>query len=298
MPAPAPGETFRFNDFELDVAAYQLRRQGRVVRLERQPMDVLILLVERRRQLVSRADIVERLWGTDVFVDVDTGVHTAIRKIRQALGDSISAPAFVETVPSKGYRFVAEVEVVPTDDVAIRELHGRESFENVAAAPVPAAGSDTAPASPRWSAYPARVLMAAAAVALVTGLAAWTRLNGGVPASRVTLAVLPFEYLGSDPEREYLAAGLTEETSASLAQIDLEHLIVKGLYVGLPGHRKDGRGDRPGTLGRLSFGEYASSGGQPAACDHHADSCGRSGACLVAVGTIEIRPASWACNKN
>ena len=119
MPATAPGETFRFNDFELDVAAYQLRRQGRVVRLERQPMDVLILLLERRRQLVSRADIVERLWGKDVFVDVDTGVHTAIRKIRQALGDSISAPAFVETVPSKGYRFVADVEVV-----SVRQTRG------------------------------------------------------------------------------------------------------------------------------------------------------------------------------
>src|SRR6188508_3100943 len=117
MPASAPGETFRFSDFELDVGAYQLRHKRRVVRLERQPMDVLILLVERRRQLVSRADIVERLWGKDVFVDVDTGVHTAIRKIRQALGDSISAPAFVETVPSKGYRFVADVEVVsrPSD---------------------------------------------------------------------------------------------------------------------------------------------------------------------------------------
>ena len=260
MPATAPGETFRFNDFELDVAAYQLRRQGRVVRLERQPMDVLILLLERRRQLVSRADIVERLWGKDVFVDVDTGVHTAIRKIRQALGDSISAPAFVETVPSKGYRFVANVEVVSrtsdsglaaalvepspapehlqTNDVATGELHGRESIEKVAAAPAPAAGSDTAPASPRWSAHPARVLMAVVAVALVTGLVAWTRLNGGMPASRVTLAVLPFEYLGSDPEREYLAAGLTEETSASLAQIDLEHLIVKGRTLGYRGTAK------------------------------------------------------------
>ena len=260
MPATAPGETFRFNDFELDVVAYQLRRQGRVVRLERQPMDVLILLVERRRQLVSRADIVERLWGKDVFVDVDTGVHTAIRKIRQALGDSISAPAFVETVPSKGYRFVADVEVVSrpsdsglaatlvepspapehlqTNDVATGELHGRESIETVAAAVAPAAGSATTPASPRWSAHPARVLMAVVAVALVTGLVVWTRLNGGVPASRVTLAVLPFEYLGSDPEREYLAAGLTEETSASLAQIDLEHLIVKGRTLGYRGTAK------------------------------------------------------------
>ncbi len=227
MPASAPGETFRFSDFELDVAAYQLRRQGRVVRLERQPMDVLILLVERRRQLVSRADIVERLWGKDVFVDVDTGVHTAIRKIRQALGDSISAPAFVETVPSKGYRFVADVEVVsgPSDS-------------GLALASAPVAGSETAPASQRWSAHPARVLIAVVAVALVTGLVAWTRLTGGATASRVTLAVLPFEYLGSDPEREYLAAGLTEETSASLAQIDLEHLIVKGRTLGYRGTAK------------------------------------------------------------
>jgi TolB-like protein/DNA-binding winged helix-turn-helix (wHTH) protein/Flp pilus assembly protein TadD len=260
MPASAPSETFRFNDFELDVAAYQLRRQGRVIRLERQPMDVLILLVERRRQLVSRADIVERLWGKDVFVDVDTGVHTAIRKIRQALGDSISAPAFVETVPSKGYRFVADVEVVSrtsdsgldaalvepspapgglqTNDVTIGEFPGRESIEKAAAASAPAAGSETAPASQLWSANPARVLIAVVAVALVTGLVAWTRLNGGAAASRVTLAVLPFEYLGSDPERAYLAAGLTEETSASLAQIDLERLIVKGRTVGYRGTAK------------------------------------------------------------
>jgi TolB-like protein/DNA-binding winged helix-turn-helix (wHTH) protein/Flp pilus assembly protein TadD len=260
MPASAPSETFRFNDFELDVAAYQLRRQGRVIRLERQPMDVLILLVERRRQLVSRADIVERLWGKDVFVDVDTGVHTAIRKIRQALGDSISAPAFVETVPSKGYRFVADVEVVSrtsdsgldaalvepspapgglqTNDVTIGEFPGRESIEKAAAASAPAAGSETAPASQLWSANPARVLIAVVAVALVTGLVAWTRLNGGAAASRVTLAVLPFEYLGSDPERAYLAAGLTEETSASLAQIDLERLIVKGRTLGYRGTAK------------------------------------------------------------
>ncbi len=95
-------ETFRFRDFELDVAAYQLRRHGRSVRLERQPMDVLILLVERRGLLVSRADIVKRLWSDDVFVDVETGVHTAIRKIRQALRDSPQEPMFVETVSGSG----------------------------------------------------------------------------------------------------------------------------------------------------------------------------------------------------
>jgi TolB-like protein/DNA-binding winged helix-turn-helix (wHTH) protein/Flp pilus assembly protein TadD len=259
MPMSASGGTFRFNDFELDVAAYQLRRRGRVVRLERQPMDVLILLVERRRQLVSRADIVERLWGKDVFVDVETGVHTAIRKIRQALGDSISTPAFVETIPSKGYRFVADVEVVSprsdspvpvarvgpsptqgpqqTNEITTGELHDRESIRNAAGAAAPL-GFETVPAlQPRWT-NRARLLTIVVAVALVAGFVAWTRFHGGAPPSRVTLAVLPFEYLGSDPEREYLAAGLTEETSASLAQIDLERLIVKGRTLAYRGTAK------------------------------------------------------------
>ena len=112
MQAPDSRGTFRFSDFELDVAAYALRRQGRQVKIERQPMDVLILLIESRPQLVSRADIVNRLWGSNVFVDVETGVNTAISKVRQALRDVSDAPMFVETVPGKGYRFVAPVEVV------------------------------------------------------------------------------------------------------------------------------------------------------------------------------------------
>ena len=104
-----PSKTFRFGDFELDVPAYALRRRGVHVRLERQPMDLLILLVERRQQLVSRTDIVDRLWGKDVFIDVETGINTAIRKIRHVLDD---APGFVETVSGKGYRFIAPVDVI------------------------------------------------------------------------------------------------------------------------------------------------------------------------------------------
>ena len=112
MQPPDVPQTFRFGDFELDVAGYSLRRGGQPVRLERRAMDLLILLVQRRRELVSRSDIVERLWGTDVFVDTDMGVNTAIRKIRQVLGDTPETPAFVETVSGKGYRFIAEVEAV------------------------------------------------------------------------------------------------------------------------------------------------------------------------------------------
>jgi DNA-binding winged helix-turn-helix (wHTH) protein/Tfp pilus assembly protein PilF len=113
MAPPGPPQRFHFLDFDLDVAGYQLRRRGRPVRLERQPMDLLILLVANRQRLVTRAEIIDSLWGKDVFVDVETGVHTAIRKIRQALHDSPEAPVFVETVSGKGYRFIAPVAVVP-----------------------------------------------------------------------------------------------------------------------------------------------------------------------------------------
>lgn len=108
---PDPSKTFRFGDFELDVSAFELRRQGVPVKLERQPMDLLILLVERRKELVSRSDIVDQLWGKDVFIDVETGINTAIRKIRHVLGDTPETPAFVETVSGKGYRFIAPIEM-------------------------------------------------------------------------------------------------------------------------------------------------------------------------------------------
>jgi Transcriptional regulatory protein, C terminal len=92
----------RFGAFSLDVGQFELRRGGRTVRLERQAVELLILLVERRGQLVSRSEIVSRLWGDAVFIDVDTGVNTAVSKVRQALRDSAEAPTFVETVQRRG----------------------------------------------------------------------------------------------------------------------------------------------------------------------------------------------------
>ena len=104
--------TCRFGEFEVDVTAYEVRRSGTRVPLSRQPMDLLLLLLERRQQLVSRDEMVKRLWPPDVFTDLDAGIHTAIRKIRQVLGDLGQSRRFVETVAGKGYRFVARVEVV------------------------------------------------------------------------------------------------------------------------------------------------------------------------------------------
>jgi non-specific serine/threonine protein kinase len=104
--------TYRFGEFEVDTAALELRHAGRRVALTRQAMDCLFLLLERRQELVSRDDLAKRLWAENVFTDSDAGIHTAILKIRQALGDSRAAPRYVETMPGRGYRFIAAVEVV------------------------------------------------------------------------------------------------------------------------------------------------------------------------------------------
>jgi TolB-like protein/DNA-binding winged helix-turn-helix (wHTH) protein/Flp pilus assembly protein TadD len=192
-------ETLRFREFELDLGAYELRRQGRAVRLERRPMDLLILLVEHRRQLVSRNEIVDRLWGKDVFVDVETGVNTLIFKIRQALRDSPDVPVYVETVPGKGYRFIAPVEVV--------------------------SGPGTGKPTPRSSKRLAGGLIP---LVVVAGFVTRAWFRAGTTVSPVTVAVLPFENLGGDPEREYLADGLAEDTIASLGQVDPGHVSVIG----------------------------------------------------------------------
>jgi len=105
MPGP-----FRFDPFELDVAAYALRRAGQRVKLEKIPMEILVLLVRNAGILVTRTEIHAALWGSEVFVDEGAAINTAVRKIRRALGDDAEHPRFIETVVGKGYRFIAPLE--------------------------------------------------------------------------------------------------------------------------------------------------------------------------------------------
>jgi TolB-like protein/DNA-binding winged helix-turn-helix (wHTH) protein/Tfp pilus assembly protein PilF len=241
---PGPGKTLRFGDFDLDLTAYELRRKGRRVKLGRQPTDLLILLVERRPQLVTRADIVERLWGKAVFVDVETGVNAAIRKVRQALRDSPESPAFVERIPGRGYRFIAAVEVVSRvaeaepiagpgahstalhfePAVTTRALASPEPKSIAVTPPAGATGVDPAPPSRRRTLNRAWLVAGLAVAALAILMADQRWFADG----SVTIAVLPFDNLTGDANRDALALGLTDETGASLAQIDPEHLSVKG----------------------------------------------------------------------
>ncbi len=102
-----PEKKVRFDDFQLDYGRFQLCRRGIPVRLEGLPLQLLMFLVEKRGQLVTREEISAALWSKDVFVDVEQGINTAIRKIRRALADDADEPQYLQTVVGRGYRFVA-----------------------------------------------------------------------------------------------------------------------------------------------------------------------------------------------
>src|SRR6516165_7447826 len=101
----------RFDDFELDSNSNRLSRGGHTVHLERIPLKLLCLLIERRGEIVTRREMLREIWGKGVFIDSESAINTAVRKIRRALGDDPDTLMFIVTVPTKGYRFIAQVEV-------------------------------------------------------------------------------------------------------------------------------------------------------------------------------------------
>ena len=183
-------------------------------------MDLLILMVERQGELIARAEIIDRLWGKDVFIEVEPAVNTLIRKIRQALQDSSEAPNFVETVPGKGYRFIAPVTLVPPGAAQTTPLPASPPTSSDAVAPAPV----TPPVTARRRRLP--LIVAGVLLAAIAAVAAWT-WNGARPArSRIVLAVLPFQTVRVDSGHAYLAGALHEETIAALGQVDPEHIEV------------------------------------------------------------------------
>src|SRR3954466_10124083 len=112
MTDPRPAPRYRFGAFEADAATGELRRQGLRIKLNAQPFQVLLMLLERAGELVTRDEIARRLWPDGTFVDSDHGVNSAVNRVREALGDTASNPRFVETLARRGYRFVAPVEQI------------------------------------------------------------------------------------------------------------------------------------------------------------------------------------------
>src|SRR5689334_4702364 len=118
-PSPATPRTIRFGLFEVDLAAAELSKRGRKVPLQDQPLKVLALLLRCPGELVTREELQRALWPDDTFGDFDEGLNKAIQKLRQALDDSTESPRFIETLPRKGYRFIAAVETLVETEQAI-----------------------------------------------------------------------------------------------------------------------------------------------------------------------------------
>jgi TolB-like protein/DNA-binding winged helix-turn-helix (wHTH) protein len=207
--APLGVRVYRFGDFKLDCDRFELLRGERSLKLERKPMELLILLAAKNGHLVTRAEISERLWEQEVFVDTEHGINTAVRKIRQVLRDDSEQPRFVQTVTGKGYRFIGtiEEEIVPEPPLAEHTVAVPEQAEVATAAIAP----EDKTASRRW-AWVAMLVVVALLIAAGLG----RRHGRGAPIR--SLAVLPLENLTGDPGQEYVAEGLTDELITMLAK--------------------------------------------------------------------------------
>lgn len=208
-------QEFHFGDFTLDESRYRLQRGERLLRLEKRPMELLILLVQRRGELVSRQEIAGCLWGKDVFLDVDHSINTAVRKVRAALRDDPDKPRFVETVVGKGYRFAAPV--ICSNGDSYQQAPPLPSAVQVVSGPaVP--GTEKRAVSVR---LPVVLVGAGVFVLLIAGLVLYG--GGGhkltmQPAIK-SLAVLPLKNLSGDPSQEYFADGITESVIGRLSTI-------------------------------------------------------------------------------
>jgi TolB-like protein/DNA-binding winged helix-turn-helix (wHTH) protein/Tfp pilus assembly protein PilF len=216
---------YRFAEFQLDCASFELRRQGRAqkserISLERIPMELLILLLERQGSVVTREEIIDRLWGKDVFVDTEHGINTAIRKVRQALRDDPERPRFVQTVTGKGYRFIAE-----RSSTNGRSAIAAPATEAVVPPQPPATfAAEIAPApKPRFrlAAVTALIFLVVAGILIAVNAGRMrARLFPSTQASQIhSIAVLPLSNLSGDSSQDYFADGMTDELITELAQI-------------------------------------------------------------------------------
>jgi TolB-like protein/DNA-binding winged helix-turn-helix (wHTH) protein/Tfp pilus assembly protein PilF len=212
-----PHRILCFGSFEVDIVSGELRRQGLKIRLQDQPFRLLVLLVGRAGDVVTREEVRENLWPADTFVDFDHSLNTAVRKLREALGDSAEAPRYVETLARRGYRFIAPVAPRRTAEVA-------HSASADVASVLPSPAERLSTSTRRLLTFAIVVVICAAA------LVAYRVVRGSgvtTPSGRkLTLAVLPFDNLTGDADQEYLSDGLTEEMMTQLGRLEPDRLRV------------------------------------------------------------------------
>jgi len=205
------GETkLKFGVFEVWLEQGELRKQGMKLNLTDKPFKLLAALLKEPGSLVTREALREHLWADDTYVDFDNNLNGAVRRLRRVLGDSANSPRFIETVPRRGYRFIAPVEGLVTTEP--------ESKLTVPVEENPPMGSRAGSRPSLWTAFGAVVAIFLVAMLLPK--------RENLPPSKHMLAVLPFSNLSDDPNQEFFSDGLTEEMIARLGGLDSERLGV------------------------------------------------------------------------
>jgi TolB-like protein/DNA-binding winged helix-turn-helix (wHTH) protein len=217
----------RFGIFELDLRSRELRKNGSKVKLQNQPFVILAALLEKPGDLLTREELRRRIWSADTFVDFDIGLNTAITRLRHALGDAAENPRFVETLPGRGYRFIASVDSSGERLISVPAAVGVAPQAPVVGGDIHAGEKSKTPAT--GTLRPSRrqmmigILALAAVVALAAGLQISPlrdRLFGKPDSTRIqSLAVLPLKNLSNDPEKDYFADGMTEMLITELGKV-------------------------------------------------------------------------------
>jgi TolB-like protein/Flp pilus assembly protein TadD len=238
MESLQPNSVVRFGTFEVSFQSGEVRRSGLRIRVQQQPMKLLEILLERPGEVVTREELRSRVWPDESFGDFDQALNIAIGKLRSALGDSAENPRFIETLPKRGYRFIADVSVVDTDARPKRT-------EPVAGDPpasdpgfkIQDAGFPVAPQRRLW---PTRWIIVALALILVFSiLSVWLfRSRAPAPTGIRSIAVLPLENLSGDASQNYFADGMTDELITDLAQISALRVISRTSVMVYKGARK------------------------------------------------------------
>ena len=248
MEPPRPSSVVRFGTYEVSFQSGEVRKAGLRIRVQQQPMKLLEILLEHPGEVVTREELRSRVWADESFGDFDQAVNIAIAKLRSALGDSAENPRFIETLPKRGYRFIADVSVVDADarpkrpESAAGDLSATEATEakdkgDNSKDKLQGTGLAVAPKPRLWL---TRWVIVALTLVLILPIlfVLLLRSRGRVPAGIRSLAVLPLDNLSGDASQNYFADGMTDELITDLAQISALRVISRTSVMAYKGARK------------------------------------------------------------